>query len=351
MGEMFDALEFAGYARKRWMAIAIACGVALALTLNVSLLLPKRYTATASLIIQAPGGNDPRASTAVSPVYLDSLKSYESFASSDTLFVRALDALHVRDGHPGASIESLKKGVLKVTKPAGTAIVEVSATLGDARKAQAVAQYIAEQTVELSRSLDAQASNELATEFRTQVETARRRYTDARQAREVFAAAQPLEGLESEVQQARDLKFRVEQDLEAARSDDGGVNNKRIAAMEDRVRRLDKVLAEKGPELETRKIRRDALEREERSSMEGWEEAKEKMNEMLSSAKFHGERLRIVDPGIVPDQSSSPDTALNLAAALVLSLAGCLVWLALGFSHSRLTVARAERDYRVRAVR
>jgi uncharacterized protein involved in exopolysaccharide biosynthesis len=340
---MFDALEFASYVRKRWMAVAIACVVALGLTLTISLLLPKRYTATASLLIQAPGGNDPRASTAVSPVYLESLKSYESFASSDTLFVRALDALHVRDGNAGASIESLKKRVLKVSKASNTAIIEISATLGDPRKAQAVAQYIAEQTVELSKSLDAQATNELTGEFRKQVDTARKRYAELKQAREAFAAAQPLEGLQNEVQEASDLRFRLEQELETARPASG--------AIEDQIRRLDKVLAEKGPALEQRKIRRDALESEERSSLEAWEEANEKMNDMLASSQFHGERLRIVDPGIVPDQPSFPDTALNLAAALVFSLAGSLVWLALGFSYSRLNGARAERPYRVRAAR
>jgi len=333
---MFDTLEFASYVRKRWMAIAIACGVALGLTLCVSLLLPKSYTATASLLIQAPGGNDPRASTAVSPVYLESLKSYESFASSDTLFVRAVDALHVRDGNGGASIESLKKRVLKVSKASNTAIIEISATLGDPRKAQAVAKYIAEQTVELSKSLDAQATNELTTEFRKQVDAARKRYAEAKQAREVFAAAQPIAGLENEVQEASDLRFHLEQA--------GGVPDNQI-------RRLDKVLAEKGPALDQRKIRRDALESEERSSLEAWEEANEKMYDMLASSQFHGERLRIVDPGIVPDQPSFPDTTLNLAAALVFSLAGSFVWLALGFSYSRLNSARVERPYRVRAAR
>ncbi len=74
------------YIRRRWVTIAIACAVALGIALTSSLTLPKRYTATASLIVQAPGENDPRASTAVSPIYLESLKAYESMASSDTLF-------------------------------------------------------------------------------------------------------------------------------------------------------------------------------------------------------------------------------------------------------------------------
>jgi uncharacterized protein involved in exopolysaccharide biosynthesis len=343
---MFDALEFAGYVRNRWVAITIACGVALGLTLIVSLLLPKRYTATASLLIQAPGGNDPRASTAISPVYLESLKTYESFASSDTLFARALDTLHVRDGNAGTPIESLKKRMLKVSRPSSTTIVEVSVTLGDPRKAQAVARYLAEQTVELSKSLDTGATNELTLGFRNQLDATSKRYQDAKQAREAFAAAQPIQALENEVREAGDLKFRLKQELETMRPGDGGVADKR-AAIEGQLRGLDKTLAEDGPVLEQRKIRRDALEGEERSSRELWEEANEKLNDVLSSA--HGERLQIVDPGIVPDRPSFPNVPLNLAAALVLSLTGSMIWLTLSFSYSRLSGSRVERPYRVRA--
>ena len=81
MNGMFDALEFVDYIRRRWLTIAIACGVALGIALIASLMLPKQYTATASILIQAPAGNDPRAATAVSPVYLESLKSFETLAS------------------------------------------------------------------------------------------------------------------------------------------------------------------------------------------------------------------------------------------------------------------------------
>ncbi len=72
---------------------------------------------------------------------------------------------------------------------------------------------------------------------------------------------------------------------------------------------------------------------------------------MLSSAQFHGERLQIVDPGIVPDQPSSPNTLLNLAGALILSLAGSLIWLMIRFSQARLADARAAQALRVRALR
>ena len=82
--------------------------------------------------------------------------------------------------------------------------------------------------------------------------------------------------------------------------------------------------------------------------MEALETANTRMNEMLSSALAHGERLQIVDPGIVPQQPSSPNTMLNVVAALLLSLVGSIVRLAFRFHHARLTSARSERVYSLR---
>ncbi len=52
-----------------------ACAVAVTLTLAVSLVLTKQYTAVSRIVIEPPAGSDPRASTAVSPIYLESLRS------------------------------------------------------------------------------------------------------------------------------------------------------------------------------------------------------------------------------------------------------------------------------------
>ncbi len=113
----------------RWRLIAAACVSAVVLSLVVSLLLPKRYTATASIVIEPPAGNDVRTATAVSPVYLESLRTYERFA----------DQRHAVCGRGGAfssgvrtgSIESLKQQVLKVTK---TSRHENSGNQRDARR-------------------------------------------------------------------------------------------------------------------------------------------------------------------------------------------------------------------------
>jgi len=97
-----------GILQRHRTVVAITCSTALALSGIVSLLLPAHYTATASILIEPPGGNDPRAATAVSTVYLESLKTYERLASSDTLFEHALNDLKIRQRYPGVSTETLK---------------------------------------------------------------------------------------------------------------------------------------------------------------------------------------------------------------------------------------------------
>ncbi len=146
--DQFDLLEFADYARRRWRFVGLAVAVAVAAAAIAGWILPSRYTATAIIFI------DPPAATAVSPVYLESLRTYEHFASSDSLFKEAIGRLHIRELYPGVPTEALKTQVLKIEKPRDTKILEISVTLRDPAKAQALAQYLAEKTVALSHSLD-----------------------------------------------------------------------------------------------------------------------------------------------------------------------------------------------------
>ena len=103
------------------------------------------------------GGADLRAAMAVSPIYLESLKTYEHFASSDSLFQRALEKFGVAR-HP---LESVKRRVLKVQIVRNTRILEIAATLPEPVKAQALAKYIAEAAVELNRSTVSEGDQDL----------------------------------------------------------------------------------------------------------------------------------------------------------------------------------------------
>src|SRR5689334_9581043 len=147
MAEPFAAFRYISYMLSRWRFIALSCVMATLIAFLASTLIEREYTATARMVIEPPAGTDLRAAVAVSPIYLESLKTYEQFASSDSLFRTAVDRFGLRALLGNQPIETLKKRVLKAAILRNTRIMEISATLPDPRKAQALAQFVAESTV------------------------------------------------------------------------------------------------------------------------------------------------------------------------------------------------------------
>jgi capsular polysaccharide biosynthesis protein len=133
--------------------VAGSCLTAVVLATSVSLILTRQYTATARILIEPPAEADLRYTTAVSQIYLESLKTYEYLADSDSLFQRAANRFQLRNLAGAKPIESLKKQVLKIGIVRNTRILEIGATVPNARRAQALAQYLAEETVRMSGSL------------------------------------------------------------------------------------------------------------------------------------------------------------------------------------------------------
>jgi uncharacterized protein involved in exopolysaccharide biosynthesis len=160
MADGLDVFRYMSYVRQRWWLVASTCLIAGALAAGVGLMQPRQYTATARIVIEPPVGPDPRAVLAVSGIYLESLKTYENFATSDSLFENAADRFQLRVSAPGVPIESLKQRVLQAVIPRNTRILEISATLPDPRKAHALAQFLAEQTVETNHALIEQSERE-----------------------------------------------------------------------------------------------------------------------------------------------------------------------------------------------
>jgi non-specific protein-tyrosine kinase len=152
MIESPEAFRFISYIVSRWRLVAGSCLTAIVLATAVSLMLPREYTATARILIEPPANADQR-SLQLNQSYLESLKTYEYFANSDSLFQRAVNRFQLRALTGAKSIESLKKQTLKIGIVHNTRILEIEATVPDARRAQSLAQYLAEQTVGLNHSL------------------------------------------------------------------------------------------------------------------------------------------------------------------------------------------------------
>jgi uncharacterized protein involved in exopolysaccharide biosynthesis len=355
--------ELIDYALSRWRFIAIAVSTAVLAAMAAGFLLPRRFTATASILIDAPGGLDPRAATEVSPVYLESLRTYEHFASSDSLFADAIRRLHIREQYSGVPVESLKSLVLKVSKPRDTKILEISATLDDPRKAQALAQYIAEQTVSLNRSLDRRADDDLTEDARGRVNATKARVAAADRE---FAAAtiDGVEGIRSELDAAVDLDARVRRDLAEAKADladalaqepapgaDRDRLARQIAALRGRIAELqmqqaasEKMVQSKQQILGRRQARLDSAQEEQKAARAQLDAAQARLNDLTASAGLRTERLKIIDPGIVPERPSAPNRPALVISALMISSVLSVIYIAVAFHFRRPHVRERERS-------
>ena len=275
MPESFEMFRYLDHLRRRWVLIAGAVGVAVALALVAGWLTPAQYTATARILIESPAAGDLRASMAVSPVYLESLKSYAVMASGDRLFADAVEHLHLQRSR---SIEQLKNSVLKVTIPRSTKVLEIAATLPDPRQAQALANYIAERTVVLTRDLAIEAD------------------------RDALADAQ---------KQRDEARAQLEQAEGAPVKNAGG---SAYSAPSTKAESLQLAI----------------------------EAAQMHLQEVRSTAGYRAERLKIFDPGVVPERPSWPNIPLILLAAVVVALAASLLYVTFEFNY-RLEKSAAPR--------
>lgn len=278
---MFRYLD---HLRARWRVIVLACAAAAGLALIAALLTPSEYTATARVIIEPPAATDPHLALAISPVYLESLKSYELVASGDRLFLDALD--HFKLPHSGP-VDQLKRSVLKVAIPHNTKVLEISATLRDPVQAQALALYIAEQTVELTREVSADTERDLLVKADRQRDEARAKLEQAERAWAQIAA-QP----------------------------DGGTP--------DHLAKIDTAQAD-------REAARESLAA-----------AEKRLEQEQSATGYRGERLNVIDPGVVPARPSRPNVSLMLLAAILVALAASLLYVTIEFNY-RLERSAAPR--------
>jgi len=365
--EALDLFPFARFVASHWRVLAVSCGLCISLTAAVSYLLPKKYTATVSMLIEPPAGNDPRGATAVSPIYLESLKTYEHFANSDSLFEQALQDLNLRALYSGIPLENLKSKILEVNKPRETKILQVSATLADPKKAQQLAQYIAQRTVAMNRSLDEASIRESINEGHLVLDNALTRQRNAVRARDEYLLREPIAGVEAELTGAIESRSRVDRDLtevgeqladtEARIAVGAGTDGtlydpqrlrESVTAYKaelDVLRRqregLVQLIEKDSNLLERRKHQRDILDHELQTAQSQYEAAITRTNDILASIAFRGERIEILDPGVIPERPSSPKIALNLAVALMGSLAASFAYLLLLFSYSQQRVQTA----------
>lgn len=330
----------------------MVCAVAGALTLAYCLLTPPRYTSTASILIEAPAGNDSRIATSVSPVYLESLKTYEVLAGSEGLFLQAVNKFHLRGGNSEQTLEALKARILKVNKLRDTKVMQIAVTLKNAADAQAVAQYLAEETVKSSDAIANDSGAGLVEEARRQADLAKAAADEARMAMAKAMAAQPVESLRTGLEAMVELQYRLkrnqaEADTDAAEYESRAMASGRAnrdedlrmgASMRARAARAEKLAGE----LEGKIASASRLLAERTANLQRFEAALQgaqktydaeakRVLDLKAALGMSGERLRVIDRGAVPERPSEPKTALLVGAAIGLAMLASVVYLSITF--------------------
>jgi uncharacterized protein involved in exopolysaccharide biosynthesis len=349
MGESFDTFRYISYLRARWRWIALSAGVAVGLALAVSLAMTNQYTATARLLIEPPAGTDLRSAMAVSPIYLESLKTYEQVAASDSQFQKAVQKF----GLAGGAIEGLKRRVLKVQVVRNTRVMEIAATLPDPVKAQALAQYLAESTVELNRSSVADSDRDLIAGFLAQSNEARERLKQAETDWAHAVANEPVDSLQAAIEQAADGRAKLQEQIQSAELQIADVSERlkqasageqaelrreesnartRLTEMRRQVQDFDRQNAEREKLLSTRQAHRDKFEADRKAAQSSLAAVEARLRDARAETGYRGERLKIIDPGIVPQRPSSPNIPLNVVGALLAGLVLPILYLTLEMS-------------------
>jgi capsule polysaccharide export protein KpsE/RkpR len=213
--------------------------------------------------------------------------------------------------------------------------------------AQQFVRYVAEETVKLSRGESAAADHEVMSEAERQSIEAQQRLDRAQQAWILDAAHESGGALPAQIDGEVELAAKVAQSLSDARSDIAEYQEKagyaaalpglraRASELDRRLQEIEKSIERKSTIASQRAASQEKLEVELKMAQTASEAGAARLRELRATAGTRGERLRIIDPGIVPQRPTSPNVALNVFAALVLTLAGLAAYLTVAFSYHR----------------
>jgi capsular polysaccharide biosynthesis protein len=355
VGDSAELRAYLAHLRARWAVAALIIGAALAASIVFSYFQAPRYTAAVSLVIEPPANSDPRAATAVSPIYLESLRTYEHFASSDQLFAQAAKKFGLRTADDSRPLESLKKSILEVSIPRNTKILKIEVTLSDAGRAHALATHLAAETIELSRRTGQDADQELIERARRQATLAEEAAKDAHAALQRAMKRSPApDALRAEMERLRERSTEVERLALAADLTEGDLEDRtesvppspgtgardpdyvksRLRAARHRSARLQAEgtnlrtkIVETERTLAVRNAEIEGLATEYKLAQAASESSRTRLRDLEGIAGFRAERIGLLDPGFVPEKPSSPNVPLNVFFALTLAIMVALGYL------------------------
>jgi uncharacterized protein involved in exopolysaccharide biosynthesis len=363
MRDVFDVYQYVDYLRRRWRFIAAACTTAVLLGALFTFQQTRQYTALTSIIIDPPGGVDPRSAMVVSPVYLESLRTYELLASGNNLLQRALERFALRQQKPGLSIEDWKAKILKVEVPRSTKILEIRVTLPDPKTAHAVALFIAEEVVKLNRGLTEANDTELSAGTEGQLTEARQLRDKLQSELQSLLKREPVSSLEAEIETLQDRLTRIDRELTDAeqavaeytdRLSQPGAESKvwqpmlsveraKVTHLKSQRKAVTEEIGGKSAGVADRSSRMEQLQLKLKSAQGALQTLETRLQESRSMAGHRAERLRVIDSGVVPERPSSPRMSLNLIATFLAGFVLSILYLSFEFGYQRFRMVAERR--------
>jgi capsule polysaccharide export protein KpsE/RkpR len=243
--------------------------------------------------------------------------------------------------------------MLKVSKPRDTKILEIEVTLNEPKLAQSVVQFLAEETVELSRQENTAADREMLDQAEKQTAEAARKLLEAQAGSASFAARAPVAAIQGSIARSADSlatlrPAAVEAEAEAAgieaQAKQGGdpFATERLPQMRARAAALNQRVDEINRSIDANTAMLSRWSAEKRNADTGltmaeaaYQAAAARLRDASAMSGTRAERLRVIDPGIVPQRPSFPNLPLNVIAAIFIALVGTFAYLSVAFSLRR----------------
>lgn len=362
MPSPFDLTVYLRALGARWKRIAGVAAVAVAVALAGSLLLPKKYDSTVTVVIQPAGTGGPYPAT-MSPVYLEYLRSYEHFLQSDALLARLAADLKLDQRPYGYTAEGLRRGVLNVSLVRQTKVLKIRARFGDPEKAHQIALGLARLAAQSNTDVNSAEVQRAAEQIAKDLEGARARLASTHAALERFRRENRGEELSRQLAELLERKTDYQKQLSDLRVDLADKEARlaalaarpealaaEVSGLRAREKALQAALTEiQGPlarsqaALASLELRAQELERNLELAQSAVNTFTRQSNEMRFTVAARHEELQIADVGIVPTRPSRPNIPLNvMLAAFFGLLAGFLyeTWIWNSQQQERATLER-----------
>ena len=238
-------------------------------------------------------------------------------------------------------------------KPTDTKILEIEVTLNEPKLAQSVVQFLAEETVEMSRQENTAADREMLDQAEKQTAEAAHKLQEAQAASANLAVRAPVEAIQGAVARSADSlttlrPAAVEAEAEAAgieeqakRGGDPFVTERlpqmraQAAALNQRVAEMERAIDENTALLSRWGAEKRNADTDLTAAETAYRAASARLQEARATAGMRVERLRVIDPGIVPQRPSFPNLPLNVIVAALLALIVSLAYLSIAFGYRR----------------